>query len=428
MLRRKANQESRKLTLMLGMAAALLVIFIVIFPEKAFQASLHGLNVWWKIVFPALLPFLVASEILLAFGVVHFLGVWLDPLMKLLFRVPGIGGWVVAMGITAGYPAGAKIISTLRAEEQVSRYEGERLLSLSHTSNPVFIISVVAVGFYHNAELGFMLAVIHFISAFIVGLLMRFHGSRQEPGKTRPSSDRSGLPRTQQEGLLRGSLSVMFQAHKQDGRSFGKLLGDSVTSSLQTLLVIGGYMMMFSVILQVISLSRLSSLFQEIVEIGLLPLGLPSEVIPHLLTGVFEVNLGTYAISEASDTPLLWQAALIGAALGWSGLSIHAQVRSLISTTDLSYIPFFISRLLHSALAFTFSFWLWTPLNRIFNHVEPSFLYLNKKILTASPVILPYWSSLSWFYYLAACLVVIMGGMVCISGFISLFSRRMHIH
>ena len=37
-------------------------------------------------------------------GVVHFLGVLLEPLMRPLFNVPGVGAFALSMGLAAGYP------------------------------------------------------------------------------------------------------------------------------------------------------------------------------------------------------------------------------------------------------------------------------------------------------------------------------------
>ena len=63
---------------------------------------------WWEIVFPSLLPFFIVSEMLIGFGVVKFIGVLLEPFMRPLFKVPGVGGFVWAMGMASGFPAGAK--------------------------------------------------------------------------------------------------------------------------------------------------------------------------------------------------------------------------------------------------------------------------------------------------------------------------------
>ncbi|HEY0828151.1 MAG TPA: nucleoside recognition domain-containing protein, partial [Bacilli bacterium] len=290
------NSGSRFITLTMGAAAAVFVVFIMIYPDKAFNASLYGLTLWWKIVFPALLPFLVASEIMIAYGFAHFLGVLTEPAMQWLFKLPGISGWAAAVGLTAGYPAGADVTAKLRNQGLISRNEGERLLCISHLSNPVFVMSVVAVGFFHNPALGLIVLSIHYLSAFVVGLLTRIYSSDnksnpvvQEPNKT---------------SIINRCFQAMEKARFEDGRSFGKLLGDGVSSSIQTLLMIGGYIIIFSVILQVLTLS------------------LPLESFKHILTGFFEINLGAYAISQFLDqSPIIWKCAVLGSILAWSGLS-----------------------------------------------------------------------------------------------------------
>src|SRR5699024_4557378 len=95
-------------SLIMGAIALFLVVSLIMYPEQAFNSSLKGLKIWWDVVFPALLPFFIASEILMGFGVVHFLGILLEPLMRPLFRLPGVGAFVVAMGLASGYPIGAK--------------------------------------------------------------------------------------------------------------------------------------------------------------------------------------------------------------------------------------------------------------------------------------------------------------------------------
>ena len=77
-------------------------------------SSIKGLDAWWSIVFPALLPFFIMSELLIGLGVVNFLGVLLEPVMRLLFNVPGAGAFVLAMGYTSGAPIGTLLTVNLR--------------------------------------------------------------------------------------------------------------------------------------------------------------------------------------------------------------------------------------------------------------------------------------------------------------------------
>lgn len=58
----------------------------------------------------------------------------------------------------------------------ISRIEGERLVAFTTSSDPIFLLGAVSVGFFHDASLGLVLALAHYGGGLIVGLLMSFHG------------------------------------------------------------------------------------------------------------------------------------------------------------------------------------------------------------------------------------------------------------
>lgn len=151
-------------TLLFASGALLLVAGIITYPEQAFQASLQGLSVWWEIVFPSLLPFLILTEIMLALGLMHFVGYWLEPIMRRVFQLPGSCGPVLCLSFTAGYAAGANATAKLRQKQWISQHSAEQLLALCFTASPVLIISVIASGFFHNLLLGWMLLIIYLLS------------------------------------------------------------------------------------------------------------------------------------------------------------------------------------------------------------------------------------------------------------------------
>jgi sporulation integral membrane protein YlbJ len=387
----KLSSSSRTVTLLLGAAAAALVILIVLYPERAFQSSLKGLSIWWDIIFPALLPFFVLTEILTASGVLRFIGVWLEPAMRLLFRVPGAGGWAIAAGFAAGFPAGSQAVRTLRQNRSISRSEGERLLAISHFGSPVLIFSVIAVGFLHDPGIGVILIVIHVISAFVTGIVMRWHNAPEvevPSGGARFNPDHS--PSYGFKSLFTRSLREMHKAHEEDGRTFGKLLGDAVMSSVQTLMMIGGYMMIFSVILNTLDLSHISRLMNFTLTLLLSPFHVPADIIQRAAAGIFEAHLGMYAVGLAQTAPASIKAALIGAILAWGGLSVHAQVKSIIHSTDLRYFPFFISRLFHAVCAFTLTLVLWRPLQPWLGKTAPAFTPFDGNAAGPSVELLPH--------------------------------------
>lgn len=163
-----------------GAATILLAIAIIIAPEASFKASLTGLTLWWTLVFPALLPFLILSEMLSASGFVHGIGVLLEPLMKRCFRLPGAGGWTLVLGLTAGFPAGAGGVMQLHKQGDITDKEAGRLAAIVHYTSPVTLLIVVGTAFLHSPAAGYALLAIHWMSGLAAGILSAcFNGSRK---------------------------------------------------------------------------------------------------------------------------------------------------------------------------------------------------------------------------------------------------------
>lgn len=336
---------SRGYTLLLGFASALLVGAIIVFPDRAFAASLGGLRLWWTFVFPAMLPFFIVSELAFGFGLIHGAGRLMEPFMRLLLRVPGIGGWPLAAAFASGYPAAGDFVGKLRRQGLLRRGEAERLAAASHLCNPMTMIAVVGAGFLHSVQIGFIIATAHYLAAVLVMLLMRSH---EAPDPEEPPSPTSDIAPRASTGLIALSLADIRAARAADGRSFGKLLGDSVTAAIQKLMLIGGFIMMFAVIQALVGLA--------------LPVGGDAASASFALPALLEPHLGAFAAASIPGAGEMWRAAWIGALLGWSGLSLHAQVRGLLFGTDVRYAPFLRARLWHACLAFGITLVAWKPL------------------------------------------------------------------
>lgn len=318
----------------LAVAIFSLAAMIIAFPEVAFQASLEGLKLWFEIVLPTLLPFFIMADLLMGLGVVHFLGSLLEPIMRPLFRLPGVGAFAVAMGITAGYPLGAKITGELARSKQLTQVEAERLVSFANTAGPLFLIGAVGVGMFGQAELGITLLIAHIAGAIFVGFCMRLHKGPESP-------------RVQARGAYFGrALQALDKARETDGRSLGALFSDAVRGTIQSLLFIGGCIMVFSVLVQVIGATGILGPLKTLLGGALSLVGLDRSLATALLYGFFETTLGAQTASHASAA-IGAQATMVSFIIGWSGLSVHMQVASMLSGTKVRFKPYLYARLLH---------------------------------------------------------------------------------
>lgn len=327
--------------------AGLTILFVfsmVSDPQGVFTAAQKGVQAWWNIVFPALLPFFIASDLLINLGIVRFLGTLLHPIMRPLFNLPGDASFVMAIGYTSGYPIGSTLTAQLRSQGQITRLEGERLMAFTNNASPLFMLCAVAIGMFHNPNLGILIALAHYLANLTIGIMLRFYG-RKDP-ETIPHI-------TQKQGLLRQALHEMLKYQRHNYQPLGSMLSEAVKKSIQQLFSIGGFIIIFSVIISIMDQVGILSLFSRIFGVFITPLGFSSAITEGLAWGFFEITLGVKKISE-TQAPLWEQAIAISLILAWCGVSVQAQVASMVSKTDLRMGLFICCRIAHALLSAVF--------------------------------------------------------------------------
>lgn len=351
--RRQILSLSSKLkTIVFALFISGLTISIILNPKESLDASIRGLTIWWEVVFPSLLPFFIVSELLIGFGVVKFIGVLLEPLMRPIFRVPGVGGFVWAMGMASGNPAGAKLTVRMRQEKQLTSIQAERLVSFTSSSNPLFIFGAVAVGFFDKPSLGILLAASHYLGNLCVGLTMRFYGKSDESFN---SDKKRVFP------PLALAFNELHSTRLSEKRPLGKMLGDAVISSIQTLLMIGGFIILFSVFNKILAIIHVTQFIGFIFSGALALFHIGTDLSVPLITGIFEITLGNQLVSE-TNARLLDKVMIASFILAFGGLSIQAQVASILADTDIRFKPFFIARILQGFYSSFIAFLLFNPL------------------------------------------------------------------
>lgn len=154
------------------------------------------------------------------------------PIQK-IFNVPGEGAIAIIMGIISGYPTGAKIVVNFREKNICSKEEGERLLAFTNNSGPLFILGTVGISLFGDAKIGYLLLISHIISSLTVGII--FKNWKKEKSKSYTD------------------LVKKVEKPKNIGvRDLGEILGTSIKKSITTILNIGGFIVIFSVILSIL--------------------------------------------------------------------------------------------------------------------------------------------------------------------------------
>lgn len=112
-------------------------------PSLALKGAESGLLLWFHTVLPTLLPFMLCSSAIVAFGAVPAITRPLAPLFSRL-SLSENGSYALMAGILCGYPMGPKTAADFLAAEEISTEEARYLLAVSAWPSPMFLAGYLA--------------------------------------------------------------------------------------------------------------------------------------------------------------------------------------------------------------------------------------------------------------------------------------------
>lgn len=314
---------------------------LLIFSKSNLPAVKSGLSLWANSVVPSLFPFFVATELLMHTNVITLFGNLLNRFMKPLFNIRGEGSFAFIMGIISGYPVGAKIASNFRQNNICSKEECERLLSFTNNSGPLFIIGTVGILMFKNTTIGILLFVTHLLACITVGFIFRYW-------------------KKDKNTFLAVSSSPSFNQSKKSASfsNLGEILAESITSSISTILLIGGFVVIFSSIISIFKASGLLNSLTILLRPLFQFLNIDTSFIQGILTGILEITNGIDTISSIPCKKISLNIIFTAFLLGFGGISVLLQVWSITSKTDLSIKPYVYGKLLQGILAAFYTYLL----------------------------------------------------------------------
>ena len=307
---------------------------LLLFSKTNLPAVKSGLSLWVNSMIPSLFPFFVATELLMHTNLISQFGRCFNNYMKPIFNIRGEGSFAFIMGIISGYPVGAKIASNFRQNNICTKEECERLLSFTNNSGPLFIIGTVGILMFKNTTIGVLLFITHLLASLTVGFIFRFWKHEENPSTFYKTSN---FNKSQNK-------TVSFS-------NLGEVLAESITIAISTILLIGGFVVIFSSIISIFkSLGILDLLATSLTPIFNL-LNINQDFIMPFVSGFLEITNGISSISNIASRKLSINIILTAFLLGFGGISVLLQVWSIVSKTDLSIRPYLYGKLLHGILA-----------------------------------------------------------------------------
>lgn len=271
-------------------------------PKEVFNGASEGLLLWFQILFPTLFPFLLITDLLMATGGIRMISKVLSVPFGILFRVSGEGSFAVVAGFLCGYPMGAKITADLIRNQSISVEEGTYLLSFCNNTSPIFIMN------------------------FLVWKTLRKELA-SEPGDSFRTPVVMSFPfrKIYKSGRKRGggrNTLGMQRNYIMKKKSVESCMMDS----FETIVKVGGYLIIFSVLLELAE------------QTG------QKNIAATLLLSTLEVTNGILMIAKRFPEISTAYPLLIGLT-SMGGICSMAQTQSMIRGTGLKLSDYIIQKL-----------------------------------------------------------------------------------
>lgn len=305
----------------------LFTISLICFSSTNLISAKEGLILWATTVVPSLFPFFIATELLCRTNFIKFIGKFLNKFMRPIFNVPGESATALLLGIISGYPVGAKVVCNLKNQKNISKAEAERLIAYTNNSGPLFILGSVGISLFGNKKVGTILLISHIVSCLIVGVIFKFWK------KDEIKFDYSCFHKDENKLIKISDL--------------GEILGDSIKNSITTILSIGGFIVLFSVIISILNSSGIINILTNTLS----HFGISNDFSSAIITGLIELTNGINLSSSFYNSNPLTSILLTSFLLGFGGFSVLLQVYSIIEKERISIKPYIYGKLLQGTIS-----------------------------------------------------------------------------
>lgn len=261
-----------------------------------------GLELWFTKMIPTLLPFMILSGIMVRMQLTEKLAMLIYPVVGPIFRVRKNVCYCMMMGFLCGFPMGARVISELYVRQMITKREAEFLLSFCNNIGPVYFCSFVLPLLERKLIFPYLFGM--YGIPLLYGLILRFTVFRDL--EMNPLKIHYGTGLCCCEEKQRNTMERLL-----------KETNEAVFASLQSMLILGGYMILFNLL----------------------------NLVPHIILGhqvfltapLLEITGG---LIQLKDTLPLYSLLT----LSFGGLSCIAQTYSCISETDLSICNYILHK------------------------------------------------------------------------------------
>lgn len=272
----------------------------------------YSLNIWITSIIPSLFPIFIISELLINYNIINYIPNIIKNIFKYLFNINDNELTIFLISLISGFPSSSVNTKIMYDKKLLNIDECNHILMFTHFGNPIFILTTIGLIFFNNELLGKIIFISHYLSNFILGILLRnFNDNKKE---------------------------ININKNNNITNNFGIIFINSIKHTIDTLLTILGTLTCFLIISNII--------------INRLNLNSYNSII---IKSLLEITMGIKELSILNIKDI-YKVVLTTIFLSFGGLSIHMQVISQICYTKIKYKYFLTGRIFQSIISGIISF------------------------------------------------------------------------
>lgn len=211
------------------------------------------------------------------------------------------------------------------------------------------LLELFGITLFANTSMGLLLFITHILSALTVGIILGIIS------KFKIWSDKNKF-----ENNNFFKTNTTSPKKIATFSNLGAILSEAILESSKTIIMIGGFVVIFSVIISILNTSGLLELLSYILYPVLKSLNIDISFAKSIISGIIELTNGVSTVAGIASKSISTNIILCAFLLGFGGLSVLLQVLSIISKSDLSIKKYFFGKLLQGIIAALYTYILIT--------------------------------------------------------------------
>ncbi len=285
-------------------------IILMFNPMMYAKSCLDAISVWGFKVLPLMFPFFIFTRLIvnLSEPKLNFM----DKFFNKVYHAPVGSFSTFFLATLSGYPMGAKLICTMFENNQINSKQAQRMLSFCSVSGPMFMLGTVGVSMLFSYKAGLIILISNIIASLLNGLIYRGKNEKTE-----------------------NKLNYIT-------KNYDNLLSDSVYDSLISILMVGAYIVLSFLIIDLLNNLRIISTLTNLI-CCVFNLSNSHDIVLAVLNGIIEITRGISDLSHTNSS-LIIKTIISSGLIGFGGISIMLQSISFLSKLKIPIKTMFLQK------------------------------------------------------------------------------------